>query len=210
MAKRKTSSRKASKKAAKRKPPVKKTKKVAKKAVKKPVKRPARPAAPPLPSAKQQYLEVLKAEAPRTLKVMRAFPADKGDFQPHPRSMSAKRLMWTFAMEQGMTRAALEGTLTMPPPMAPEPATLGEVLAAYEKGVGDLVQALGRTREAKLFEKVPFPTGPGQMGEVPIIDIMWLMLMDSIHHRGQLSVYIRLAGGKVPSIYGPSADEPWM
>lgn len=34
--------------------------------------------------------------------------------------------------------------------------------------------------------------------------------VDSVHHRGQFSVYLRLAGGKVPSIYGPSADEPWM
>jgi len=39
---------------------------------------------------------------------------------------------------------------------------------------------------------------------------MWFMLLDSIHHRGQLSVYVRMAGGKVPSIYGPSADEPWV
>jgi uncharacterized damage-inducible protein DinB len=43
-----------------------------------------------------------------------------------------------------------------------------------------------------------------------VIAFLWLMLMDSIHHRGQLSVYIRPAGGKVPSIYGPSGDEPWM
>ena len=40
--------------------------------------------------------------------------------------------------------------------------------------------------------------------------VLWLMLNDSIHHRGQLSVYERMAGGLVPSIYGPSADEPWM
>jgi uncharacterized damage-inducible protein DinB len=38
----------------------------------------------------------------------------------------------------------------------------------------------------------------------------WLAVMDAVHHRGQMSVYIRLAGGKVPSIYGPTADEPWM
>jgi uncharacterized damage-inducible protein DinB len=47
------------------------------------------------------------------------------------------------------------------------------------------------------------------MEQVPVSDILWIMLMDSIHHRGQLSVYVRMAGGKVPSIYGPSADEPW-
>ena len=44
----------------------------------------------------------------------------------------------------------------------------------------------------------------------PAFDVLWGILMDSIHHRGQFSVYLRMAGGKVPSIYGPSADEPWM
>ena len=41
-------------------------------------------------------------------------------------------------------------------------------------------------------------------------DILWLTLHDMIHHRGQFSIYLRMAGGKVPSIYGPSGDEPWM
>jgi len=40
--------------------------------------------------------------------------------------------------------------------------------------------------------------------------VLWAVLMDQVHHRGQLSVYTRLAGGKVPSIYGPSGDETWM
>jgi uncharacterized damage-inducible protein DinB len=48
------------------------------------------------------------------------------------------------------------------------------------------------------------------MGEFRVIDFLWFIFLDSIHHRGQMSVYLRCAGGKVPSIYGPSADEPWM
>jgi uncharacterized damage-inducible protein DinB len=51
--------------------------------------------------------------------------------------------------------------------------------------------------------------GPGQVADVPVADMLWIMLLDAVHHRGQLSVYLRMAGGKVPSIYGPSADEPW-
>jgi len=41
------------------------------------------------------------------------------------------------------------------------------------------------------------------------VDFLWFLLCDQIHHRGQLSVYLRMADGKVPSIYGPSGDEPW-
>jgi len=55
-----------------------------------------------------------------------------------------------------------------------------------------------------------FMVAPKQKGEVPLADFVEFMLGDQIHHRGQLSVYLRMAGGKVPSIYGPSADEPWM
>lgn len=55
-----------------------------------------------------------------------------------------------------------------------------------------------------------FFVAPKQMGDVRIMDIFWMMVMDMVHHRGQFSVYLRMAGGKVPSIYGPSADEPWM
>lgn len=49
-----------------------------------------------------------------------------------------------------------------------------------------------------------------RMGEVPVMSILWTgLVMHGIHHRGQLSVYLRLMGVRVPSIYGPSADEPW-
>jgi uncharacterized damage-inducible protein DinB len=45
------------------------------------------------------------------------------------------------------------------------------------------------------------------MADVPLIDFLWMILHDQIHHRGQMTVYSRIAGGTVPSIYGPSADE---
>lgn len=51
---------------------------------------------------------------------------------------------------------------------------------------------------------------PKQMGDVRRGDLLQMMVMDNVHHRGQFSVYLRMAGGKVPSIYGPTADEPWM
>jgi uncharacterized damage-inducible protein DinB len=63
--------------------------------------------------------------------------------------------------------------------------------------------------DARLGETVKFPAGKNQMADYPVGEFLWFMLLDSIHHRGQLSVYIRPAGGKVPSIYGPSGDEPW-
>jgi uncharacterized damage-inducible protein DinB len=57
---------------------------------------------------------------------------------------------------------------------------------------------------------VKMPIGPKQIGEVRRGDALWMFLNDQIHHRGQLSVYVRMVGGCVPSIYGPSKDEPWF
>lgn len=168
------------------------------------------PAAAAAPSARRQFLDVFNKEHATTMKVIRAYPADKGGFQPHPRSSSAKKLIWTFAVEQGLLAAALDGTLKMPPSFPPEPATMAEAVAAYDAGVKEVAAKVAKAADGRFGATVPFFTGPGQMGQVSVGDIAWLMLMDSVHHRGQLSVYIRMAGGLVPSIYGPSADEPWM
>ena len=72
-----------------------------------------------------------------------------------------------------------------------------------------MIAAVEAMPDARLSENVTFITGPGQLGKIPVMELLWFMLLDSIHHRGQLSVYVRLAGAKVPSIYGPTADEPW-
>src|SRR5439155_23140414 len=64
--------------------------------------------------------------------------------------------------------------------------------------------------DRQLSSTIKFYTAPKQMGDVRRQDFLWQMLNDMIHHRGQLSVYLRMAGGKVPSIYGPSKDEPWQ
>jgi uncharacterized damage-inducible protein DinB len=163
-----------------------------------------------MPGPKEQFLKAYKDESATTRKIMHAFPADQAEFKPHERSNSALKLMWTFVVEQNVVDAALNGPLNLtgqkfPPP----PATIAEVIAAYEKAVKGVEHSLARVPDSRLHETVTFFTGPKQMGDVPVLDLMWFMLMDSIHHRGQLSVYVRMAGGKVPSIYGPSADEPW-
>jgi uncharacterized damage-inducible protein DinB len=168
-------------------------------------------AAPPaMPSAKQQFLMAFENEHRTTLKVIRALPSDQGHFQPHPRSQTAKNLIWTFTIEQGIAVNALKGTLTMPPVFPPAPASLEEAVSAFEKAAADTIATAKRAPEDRFHRTSPFFSGPGKVSDFRNIDLLWFMLSDQIHHRGQLSVYVRMAGGKVPSIYGPSADEPWM
>ncbi|MGH7546895.1 MAG: DinB family protein [Gemmatimonadales bacterium] len=158
---------------------------------------------------KEQFLGVLEREFPTTIKVLKAFPAAKADIKPHAKSRTAKDLAWTFVTEQKASEQALDGAIEFGK-MAPPPGTLTEVIVAYEKAYKALVERVKKTPEAELNKTVKFFTAPKQMGDVRKMDILWFMLMDSVHHRGQLSVYLRMADAKVPSIYGPSADEPWM
>lgn len=162
------------------------------------------------PTPKQQFRNVYAKEHQTTLKVLRAFPADQASYKPHERSNSALQLAWTFVLENAMGIAALKGPLDFSQGMPKSPPTLDEVIAAYEAGAKEMLATLEETPESRMMETVNFFTGPRQMGEFRVIDFLWFMLMDSIHHRGQMSVYLRCAGGKVPSIYGPTADEPWM
>jgi uncharacterized damage-inducible protein DinB len=163
-----------------------------------------------MPSAKEQYKTTFEREHPITKKVLRAYPADKGAYKNHPNNSTALQIAWTFVIENNVAMAALKGPLKLDGAFPPPPAKFEEVITAYEKTSKQLLDAVMAAPDSRLGEKIAFPTGPKQMGEMPVIDFLWFMLMDSIHHRGQLSVYIRPAGGKVPSIYGPSGDEPWM
>ena len=64
--------------------------------------------------------------------------------------------------------------------------------------------------DEQLNENVKFFTGPKQLGDYTRMQFAWFLLHDEIHHRGQFSIYLRMADAKVPSIYGATADEPWM
>ncbi len=161
-------------------------------------------------SEKEQFLSVWNNEHKITLRVMNAYPADKLDLKPAEKSKSARDLLFVFVSEQHFFTMALDGKIDFMAPMPKAPSTLQEIISAYEKENAALVAKLKATPEADFNKTVAFPVAPKTMGQVRVMDLSWMMLMDSVHHRGQLSVYIRLAGGKVPSIYGPTADEPWM
>ncbi len=162
-----------------------------------------------LSERKRQYLERFASELERTLRVLDAFPPGRDDFKPHERSGTAVRVAHTFIKENGAVVRAARGEWTLQPNVPPPPATVAQARGAYARGARDLMDAVREMPESRLDETVTFYTGPGTTGPMRIHDVLWFMLLDSVHHRGQLSVYVRLAGGKVPSIYGPSADEPW-
>ena len=159
---------------------------------------------------KDMFLQTFQRECETTLKVLRAYPADKGEYRPHEKSRTARELAWTFTIEQGFAGMGLAGAIDFSGPMPQPPATFAECITAFENAGRDLVKKVSQTNDEALERMLQAPVGPGRMGTVRTLDFLWMTLMDQVHHRGQLSVYLRMVGGKVPSIYGPTADEPWM
>ena len=163
----------------------------------------------PIPSPKQQFLEAFERESAVTSKVIDAFPADQSEFKPHEKSSSARRLAWTFSVEAGAIVAALKDQFEIKGGFPPAPETWPEVVSTFRKTREMVISTISQARDEDFAGTVSFFVGPKTLGDVPKMDFCWFMLSDQIHHRGQLSVYVRMTGGKVPSIYGPSADEPW-
>jgi uncharacterized damage-inducible protein DinB len=165
------------------------------------------------PSFKQQFLDAFEREHETTLRVLRAYPADRLELQPHPRSNTARDLIWTFVMENGLAEKALTTGFDWSRPsggIPKAPETLDELVAALDASHRKIVQLVRDFPDERLGDTVQFMVAPKTLGDVPIVDFLWFLLSDQIHHRGQLSVYLRMADGKVPSIYGPSADESWF
>lgn len=159
---------------------------------------------------KEMYLQSWEREVQTTAKVLRAYPPDKLDYKPHEKSRSARELAWVFVQEEAIVEMIVKGNIDFSQQGPKAPATMPEILAAYEATHKQMVSKVQNMSEADYNSMMQFPVGPNQMGDFRKADLLWMMMMDAIHHRGQFSVYLRMAGGKVPSIYGPSADEPWM
>ncbi|HLG93775.1 MAG TPA: DinB family protein [candidate division Zixibacteria bacterium] len=157
---------------------------------------------------KDVFLKTWEREFQTTLKVLKAFPGDRLEFKPHERSRSARELAWSFPMEDRMAVNGAVGSRIEREDFPKPPATLAEILAAYEKEHRELAGKLKNLSEADLNKSIPYEMEPGKGGAVRAGDLLWFAVMDGVNHRGQFAVYLRMAGGKVPAIYGPSADEP--
>ncbi len=159
---------------------------------------------------REHYLAAFQREYEITLRVLKAYPPEHAQHKFAERSNSAAETAWTLMISQ----AVIEPILTLPSltPQAPPPipSDFKQIVAAFEKAHADATRALARLDEATFQSPIVMPVGPGG-ATAPLrrADALWMMLFDTVHHRGQFSVYLRASGAKVPSIYGPSGDEPW-
>jgi len=147
-----------------------------------------------------------------TRKVLDRVDAEQFGWQPHEKSMTLGRLATHVAEIPQWAKTILSETELNMVPGAYKPKTIGtkaELLALFDGAVqAGRALLLGMT-DAQLMQTWTFKQDGKELFSMPRTAAWrgWVM-SHSIHHRGQLSVYLRQTGSKVPGIYGPSADEP--
>lgn len=157
---------------------------------------------------REYYKQCFETEKPTFLKVMNAVPPDKAAYKPHERSTSAGDIVWLLATElQDACELIDRGEVDYV--FRPAPG-VGQAVAEYEKNAAALEQRLASVDDAKWDSKARLMMDGKTAWETTLGDMLFGFLFDAVHHRGQLSSYLRPMGAKVPSIYGPSGDDPGM
>jgi uncharacterized damage-inducible protein DinB len=147
------------------------------------------------------FTELWTKESLTTRKVLGRIPEGSG-YRPDPKSRTAHEIAWQIVCEEKMIIEALEnGKAEWAPP--PLPATMKDVIDAYEKQSAGMAARWSELPDARWDGTLDFFGG-----QRPASPMAWSFLFDIVHHRGQISTYLRPMGSTVPQIYGPSGDEP--
>ena len=166
---------------------------------------------------KEFFIKCWEKESAVTVKGIRSLPNDlsKLNYKHHPKTRSPWELVnhigphareITQAITEGRADLVNEGMFDINAPhiyKTPEAAAQD-----VEAGSQLLLEAAKKCDENEWFTKIiPVYWGPNKLFETPLMQFAWILLNDTIHHRGQLSTYYRLIGTAQPNIYGPTAEE---
>lgn len=163
---------------------------------------------------KDFYLAQLDREGALTWKAVERVPEGQNEFKPHERSMELGYLAALVAGMPGWIAFMIErdeldlGSAEAEPFRTKAVKSKAELLASLEEGLASARRALGNTTDEHLLTPWSFKVGGNLIQKQP----RHIMISDAVfshlsHHRGQLTVYLRLAASTVPALYGPSADE---
>jgi len=158
------------------------------------------------PSELERFLTTWNREAESTLKLLRALPASQYDFRPDTGGRSLGELAWHLAEGDAYMSLGIEnGRFGMEPkpPNIERPRTVEALAPGYERVHQEAVARIRKLTPEDLDRTVPFFGG-----SLAIREILWDMIIShGIHHRGQLTLMCRLAGGQAPGLYGPNREE---
>ncbi|MFN8938511.1 MAG: DinB family protein [Acidobacteriota bacterium] len=152
------------------------------------------------------FLSGLAEEFPVTSKVIAAIPNQKLDYRPDAKSKTALELAWHLAATDAWFLDCIAAlTFELTPPEQPATVTTGTEMAVwYDQAIAERLPKLNLLSPEQWATPVNFYG----IFQHPLALYLQFMSNHMVHHRGQLSTYLRAMGGKCPSIYGGSADEP--
>lgn len=156
---------------------------------------------------KEHFLGSLTAEERAFIAVFEALPQDKLDWKPDPKSRTAMELASMLGNEPSQLGEVLEtGVMEFDPLKTEKFASTAEIVNAFKSGVEKIKSIVEPMSEAQWDAEAKMVMNGQDVWKSTRGDMALGFLFDMVHHRGQLATYIRPMGGKVPSIYGPSAD----
>lgn len=158
----------------------------------------------------EAFLQEIETEAQTTRRVLERVPEDKYSWKPHAKSMSLGQLALHVAQSAGYTDWVSNDVFEFSPEMGDvkEPASRAELLKTLDDALARAKEALPKVGDAGLMKMWKAVAGGHTVMEMPKVAVVRVIACNhTYHHRGQLSVYLRLLDVPVPSIYGPSADE---
>ncbi len=154
---------------------------------------------------RELILSTMAAEMQTTKKVIGAIPESAKSYKPDPKSKNAHELAWHIASDDvAFLNKIADMKIAMTEPL-PSPGTIAEILKYYEENLPKAIKRVLDLTAEQLLTPVSFF---GVMNQ-PVYQYLLMVNNHSVHHRGQLSTYLRPMRSKVPSIYGGSADEPF-
>ncbi len=155
------------------------------------------------------FLQEFEMEAATTRRVLARVPTDKLAWTPHVKSMSLGKLAMHIAVSPGFISSwPLSDTFEFSGDPTPLPASTDEVLTVHDQGVATVKENLNTLGDAGLGQMWTATAGSKTLMTMPKAALIRTILLNhTYHHRGQLTVYLRLLDIPVPSVYGPSADE---
>jgi uncharacterized damage-inducible protein DinB len=155
----------------------------------------------------------VEQEAKTTRRLLERVPESNLSWKPHAKSMSLGQLALHVAQSPGYMDWGTKDVFEFTPDMAtaPEAKSRAEILQAHDQSVAKAKQVLEQLGDQGLMQPWKAVAGGNTIMELPKVGLARIVCMNhTYHHRGQLSVYLRLLDVPVPSIYGPSADEGRM
>ena len=161
-------------------------------------------------SVAQEFLAEFDGEMPPTRKLLERVPSDRGAWKPHQKSFSLGHLAQLVARMPGWLVPMLRDTkldLGAAPGYSLE--NTEALIAQFDRGVHDAHEALAATTDRDLDAPWSLVHGDQVLFTMPRRIVVRQHLNHIVHHRGQLTVYLRLNDVPLPSMYGPTADESW-